>query len=107
VLPSQPGALTSAALLNQAHVVRVINNLVSMLIYMRDDIQAGDAQELAKRLERATDGRARWWKERQTANWSTAETAPSVSMPTSREMWGSMFGIRKPKPKDQPDQKKK
>ena len=107
VLPSQAGALTSAALLSQEHVVRVINNLVSMLIYMRDDIQAGDAKELAERLGRATDGRARWWKERQTANWSTAETAPPVGMPTSRDMWGRMFGFRRPKPKDESGQEKK
>jgi prephenate dehydrogenase len=99
VLLGEPGAIASAALLNQEHVVRVIDSLIATLHHMRIDISDQNQKSLLESLERARSGREGWWRERWTAHWSAEETAPSVEMPTAKDVLGRLVGWRRPKEK--------
>jgi prephenate dehydrogenase len=102
VLMGDARALASAALLNHEHVTRVIDTLIATLNHLRADIYNQDARLLVERLERARAGRERWWRERQTGNWSVEDTAPPVPMPSAKEVIGRMFGAGLRPRKDKP-----
>jgi prephenate dehydrogenase len=91
------GGLASSALLSSEHAVRWLNNLITSLIQIRDDIQDQDEKMLVERLGRVRDGRERWWRERQMGEWAAEETAPPVEMPTAREVAGRLVGLGRPK----------
>lgn len=65
----EPGALTSTAMSNRENVLRVLDSVIASLQALRDDIHRESADSLTERLERAREGRERWWNERQQANW--------------------------------------
>lgn len=97
----EPDALGSTAMLNRENVVRVLDSVIASMQVLRDDIQGGDAAALTKRLQRAREGRERWWQERQEANWS-AEGRPKIE---TTSVASSIFGdlLRfggKPRPDD-------
>jgi hypothetical protein len=71
------------------------------LYTMRQQISAKDTEALLKVLSHARLGREKWLRERSTANWAATESAPSVELPTSKQVFSRMFtfgGGRKPKP---------
>jgi prephenate dehydrogenase len=84
----EPGALSSTAMLNRENVVRVLDSVIASMQVLRDDIHHDDADALTARLERAREGRERWWQERQEANWA-AEGRPKVK---NTSMASSIFG---------------
>jgi prephenate dehydrogenase len=102
----EPAALASEALLNHEHTERLLNNLIAILISLRDDIRAQDSERLTQRLERLRRGREHWWKERQSGDWAAAENAPPAEVPSAGQMFSQWIGLggRKPrsKPKDNP-----
>lgn len=97
----EPEAVASAALLSQEHVVRLIDTLIATLHHMRTDIHDQNRKTLVEELERARSGRERWWRERWAAHWSAEETAPSVDMPTAKDIMGRLIGWRRPKEKEE------
>ena len=95
----QAQTLAASALLNQANVLRVLDNAITALSAIRTDIEAQDEKTLLERLRRAQSGRVKWWKERHSGDW-TDEVASTVEMPENPGLFGRMFGMgRKPKPK--------
>lgn len=90
-------SLSTTAVLGSKNVVRVMDNLISALQLFREAIEREDQDDVAGLLERAIQGRAQWWVQRQSANWK-AEEMPVGEAPTSGDMFGRLFGIRK-KPK--------
>jgi len=98
------GALTQAALGAKEPVLRNLDNLIDQLSRLRREIYNQDAAALALRLESARKGYERWWRERNTANWGMQETAPKVEMPTVKDIFGRMVGMRQRK--TNPDQRK-
>jgi hypothetical protein len=79
-------------LLNKDNTVRVINNLISALIELRDDIANQNQDELNKKMQHAQEGRREWMKQRLANDWSAQGTKPQI--PTSGEMLGRLIGLR-------------
>ena len=104
VLFDQGGALTQAALDAREHVVRNLDNLIEQLSRLRRDIYTQDAASLTLHMEKAVKGHERWWQERQTGNWAMVEIAPKVELPSVKDIFGRMIGMRRRK--DEPDQLK-
>lgn len=96
---SEPEALASAVLLDQEHVVRMLDNLIANLYDMRTDIHEQDQESVFNQFKLAQKGRKGWWHQRWAAHWSAEDTAPSVEMPTAKEVMGRMIGWRRPKEK--------
>ncbi len=95
---SQATDLAHAAIGSQASVVRSLDNLIAALVAMRNDVRDQNAAALAQRLESAQQGRQRWWKERQAADWAAVDSAAPVELPTIKEIAARWFGLgRKPK----------
>jgi prephenate dehydrogenase len=96
--------LNDTALLNQENLVRVLDGAISALQMVRNDIHHGNGDALGEKLERALDGRARWWAERKRGEYD--ESVPALSMPEKHGVIGRMFGIawnsRQPKDKPKP-----
>jgi prephenate dehydrogenase len=93
--------LKDLALLNQVNIVRILDSAIAALYAIRDDIDAQDGDSLEKRLERAHQGREKWWQERQAGDWS-GDGLPSIDLPERPGILGQLFGLqRKPKPKNQ------
>ena len=84
----EPGSLTSLAMLNRENMLRVLDSVIASLKKLRDDIRDADSDKLTERLERARQGRERWWQERQEGNWS-AEGRPKID---KRSAASSIFG---------------
>lgn len=92
-------ALREAALHNRENVLRLLGNTISALMAIRGDIEAMDGKALDDRLGQARRGRARWWQERMSADWLTAN-APAIVLPENPGLLGRLFGIgHRPKPK--------
>ncbi len=76
-------ALREAAMLNGENVVRVLDGMIASLQGLRNAIANGDKKDLTARIERAREGRLRWWKEREAGDWMNIEAVkselPSIS----------------------------
>jgi prephenate dehydrogenase len=97
----EAGSLASQAVSSQEQLVRWIDLLMENLYAMRQKISAKDTEALLQELSHARLGREKWLKERNTANWAATESAPSVELPNSKQVFSRMFtfgGGRKPKP---------
>jgi prephenate dehydrogenase len=94
----EPGALCSSSLLARDSVLRMIDSVIASLNAMRNDIKGQDHAALAERVERARNGRERWWRERQAADW-TNEGVTTAEVPKAADVFGRLigFGGRKPK----------
>jgi len=92
-------ALSHAAILNRENVLRLIDSSVAALYALRDDIETGDEAALTERLERARQGRLRWWAERQIGDWSY-EAMTKVEMPEAPGMLGRLFGVSRKSKKE-------
>jgi hypothetical protein len=91
--------LQATALLNQANIIRLLDELVASLQAMRVDIAGDDPAGLNQCLENARHGREEWWNQRLSDRWPEDE-APSVKAPTSAEIFGQLIGLRKRQQKD-------
>lgn len=84
-------ALGEAALHNRANVVRLLNDLISNLTGLRDDIAREKADDLKSSLESALEGQLKWWKERSAGDWLSVEHG-RPEMPKSGDMWKQQIG---------------
>ena len=95
---ANPKTLTSLAMYNRGNVKRVLNGLIDALQALEEEIDNQDNEALEKRLERARQGRERWWGQRQIADWN--ETSSSMDdVGGSGDVFGRMFGFRRRKKK--------
>jgi prephenate dehydrogenase len=86
-------SLGSAALLNQANVLRVLDGTITALQALRDDIENNDASSLETRLENAQSSQARWLKERLAANWASEGVPESLAKSTENyNVFSRLFG---------------
>lgn len=93
-----PKTLSSLALNNRSTVIRVLDGLIDTLQALRDEIDQADSPALETRLERARQGRERWWGQRQAADWG--ETSSQMDdVGGGGEVFGRMFGFRRRKKK--------
>jgi prephenate dehydrogenase len=83
--------LGAAALLNPENTVRLLNDLISELISLRDMLNNQDADELKKTLNAAVEARQQWWRQRQKSDWEGREEEPPLI--TRREIFGRYLGF--------------
>lgn len=88
--PDEAKELGQAALHNKENTLRVLDNLAAELDALRQAIAAGDAAQLAERLERARQSRIKWWGQRSAADWVDQKPEP---LPGSREFLGQLVGL--------------
>jgi prephenate dehydrogenase len=77
-------ALRMAALHNRENTLRALDVLAAALRGLREDLSNSDDEGLAARLEQALEGRNRWMRERQEADWSERSEAP-IDIPSFAE----------------------
>ena len=97
----EANSLSCQAISAQEQLVRWIDALMENLYEMRQNISDKDADGLLKKLSHARLGREKWLRERITANWAATEAAPSVEIPSSKQVFSRMFtfgGGKRPKP---------
>jgi len=91
-------SLGETALENRENIVRLLNSYISVLIRMRDEIDASDRGAVTARLEEALQGRIRWFDERIAAEWLKGEAqpidAPAFGDRVNQMLFGSMVGDR-------------
>lgn len=99
---SEPETLARSALLNKDNVVRSLDSVIAAMQALRNDIALGNGEELIKRLNRAREGRERWWSQRELADWAAEETSVAMeNAPTGSDVFGRLLGLgRRRKPKD-------
>ncbi len=96
--------LRDAVLADRENILRVLDALTDSLKNIRDEIAAQDANQLGARIEKAIDGRARWWSLREKGDWYEVELgdthgeAPS-SGDYMRKLFLGKFGAREEKKK--------
>jgi prephenate dehydrogenase len=77
---------------NRANVVRSLDVTLAALRGLRDDIENGDDDGIAARLESALEGRQRWLNERTVADWRNEMRSEALDMPSfSERLFGGMF----------------
>jgi len=91
---SEPRALGSSAMLSKENVLRAVDSVIAGLQTLRKDLEAENGPALEKRLNRAYQGRQKWWDQRQAANWA-AEDFPAVGPSSASEVFGRILGLRR------------
>lgn len=84
--------LAASASLNRENVLRMLDSVIAAMQAMRSDIDRKDEVGLNEKLKRAFNGRAKWWQERQSGEW-TVDGAARLEMPESGGFLGRMFGM--------------
>lgn len=88
-------SLRMSALQNRVNIVRSLDVTIAALQGLRDDIEKGDDDGVADRLESALEGRQRWLRERLTADWKNEARSEALDMPSfSERLFGGMFKKR-------------
>jgi len=83
-------SLADATLQNRENVVRLLNDYLTSLIQLRDEIEENDREALEKRLEAAAAGRIRCLNERSIADWLQYER-PKIDIPSFGERVNQAF----------------
>ena len=97
--------LAAQALATQEHLVRWMDAFMANLYTLRQQLVSKDADHLNSDLVQARLGREKWLAERSRANWGENESAPKVTLPSSKDVFARMFtfgGGRKPKKDKKP-----
>lgn len=91
-------SLREAALENRENLVRLLNSYITSLLELRDELEDGDREALGRRLEKAWNGRVRWFEERSEAEWLKQDIqkidAPSFGERISQMLFGSAIAER-------------
>jgi prephenate dehydrogenase len=97
---SEPQTLRASIMLNRDNMLRLIDSTVASLLAFRNDINDENHDALKERLERARQGRDRWWKQRQAADWANIEAVSATEYAETPDIFGRLLGLgRKPKTK--------
>jgi prephenate dehydrogenase len=85
-------SLRLSALHNRAGVVHALDVTLAALRGLRDDIENGNDDGIAIRLESALEGRKRWLSERMSSDWSKSKQTEARDLPSfSERLFGGMF----------------
>jgi prephenate dehydrogenase len=92
-------SLRLSALDNRKGVVHALDMTIAALRGLRDDIEKGNDDGIAMRLESALQGRKRWLSERMSAEWVKPLQTEAADYPSlSERLLGGMF-VKKPRGK--------
>jgi prephenate dehydrogenase len=85
-------SLRLSALHNRAGVVHALDVTIAALRGLRDDIENGNDDGIAMRLESALQGRKRWLSERTSAEWVKSPQTEARDYPSfSERLFGGIF----------------
>jgi prephenate dehydrogenase len=85
-------SLQLSVLHNRASAVHALDVTIAALRGLRDDIENGNEDGIAMRLESALHGRQRWLSGRMSAEWDKPERREVPDMPSfSERLFGGMF----------------
>ncbi len=87
-------ALAEAAHQNRVNIVRVMNEYISTLKSLRDEIDGEKKKSLRGRLDRILKGRAQWRQARADGNWQSIEFIEQ-EIPTFSDLWMQQLGLGK------------
>jgi prephenate dehydrogenase len=85
-------ALVETTLQNHENVVRVLDELITSLEELREDVAGQERGNLANWLERARLGRSKWWRERSAGDWQSLELTKMGLSKNRRGVWKRLFG---------------
>lgn len=85
-----PASLREAALTNRFAVVHALDVLMASLKGLRDDVEKGDEQSVAERLDHACAARERWLDERSAAEW-LKEGGDAIELPDAAAQFRQIF----------------
>ena len=92
-------SLRISAMHNRAGVVHALDLTIAALRGLRDDIEHGNDDGIAMRLESALQGRKRWLSERMSAEWVKPLQTEAIDYPSfSERLFGGIF-VKKPRGK--------
>jgi len=83
-------SLREYALGNRENTVRLLNEYITSLIELRDEIDDENRDALAKRLDSASEGRDNWLNDRFGADWLD-RSGPKMDVPAFSNQLGRMF----------------
>ena len=83
--------LRDAVLADRENTLRVLDNLTASLNVIREEIAAQDAAQLGARFDKAVDGRARWWSQRQKGDWYETEVGSTADAPSAGDYMRKLF----------------
>jgi len=83
-------SLREFALENRENIVRLLNEYITSLVNIRDEIEANDRDALAKRLDNAWEGRINWDGERFAVDWLD-KGGEKIDVPTFGKQLNQMF----------------
>ena len=89
-------ALCLASLQDRANVVHALDVMIASMRGLREDIEKGNQDDVAERLESALHGRQRWLHERLTADWLEPPRSGVVDIPSFMERLLGSAIARKP-----------
>ena len=95
-------ALAEAARQNRVNTVRVLDDYITTLKSLRDEIDGEKKKSLQGHLARILKGRAQWHQARADGDWQSIETLEQ-EIPTFSDLWvqqlglGKLLGLRKKK----------
>lgn len=95
---SEPQTIGAAVFLNRENVLRSIDTTIAALQSLRADIAEGNQKALNEKLERARQGRERWWRRRQAVQTDSEDATAEQGIPTG-DLFGRFFGLGKRPPK--------
>lgn len=78
-------SLRMLSLQDRHNIVYYLNVMIAALSGLREDIEAGDEDGVAARLEQALEGRNRWIRDRLLADWQPTDDRPQLDIPTFAE----------------------
>jgi len=85
-------SLREFALGNRENMVRLLNDYITSLITLRDEIETEDRDALSKRLENSWEGRSNWELDRFRADWLDTG-GEEIDMPTfGKQLNHMLFG---------------
>ncbi len=99
IQPGNAAALSSAAILNQENLVRLLDSLSAALTEIRDEIDQGETEALSVYLNEARQKRLNWWNERQ-ADSLAHDNISEVEFPEIPTVLNRLFGLGKKPNKD-------
>jgi len=89
-------ALKSAAFYTSDNIVRVIDDAIASLMVIRRDIQEHNEEALGDYLQKAREGRQKWWIDRQRGEW-LAEDLGIAQIPEKPGILERLLGIHRKK----------
>jgi prephenate dehydrogenase len=92
--------LLEESLENKENTLRVLNNLITSLQALREDLSGDNSEKFETLLEQAQQKREKWLQERQAADWGMKPSSRS-EIPKSRDVLKQFFlGVRPRSDKD-------